>query len=496
MSPFPQPQQEGQASSSSQQQQIIRLQPVGASKSHRALERALNREVRAHAQTLLRLESASSAAAAQAIQIKALAEENSCIAQLERLVLRLTSSLDKAPTVESHEVLKADLRRAEQRARALAWQQEDGAARGLRIAASLRRERDAAFQSVLDEEKQRAAMERKADDAAVLARESVRRAQMLRSGKAALVAEDRAVTAERQVADLRDAAKQLAADADTARAEANEQHAACLLATRQACHASALASDLQREVVSGADDIRALQRDLCESVAKMGDMKRAFAVEKKNAVFATQAACEAGTAAAVLAAKDAMVAAAIADPNDLCAHANDIVSAKMRAFPAGELFKPQAISKDKNGNITHRGRARTFVALVDGTKNADTVGNKQLRNRSSTLTSAINVLASGEAHATVLLADHAKANPRLYKHMGLKLQKKLDVEQTAALCNETSGLLGAAMRRHLKSCGVKVASKADVQGYFRDSWEECETGKITVPDPRRSGRVVTGAWLR
>eukprot|EP00965_Chrysotila_dentata_P095740 3164431-Pleurochrysis_carterae.AAC.1 len=52
------------------------------------------------------------------------------------------------------------------------------------------------------------------------------------------------------------------------------------------------------------------------------------------------------------------------------------------------------------------------------------------------------------------------------------------------------------MRQHLKGCGVQVASKSKVKAYFAESWEECETGKITVSDPKRRGRLLTGAWLR
>eukprot|EP00965_Chrysotila_dentata_P181469 5990053-Pleurochrysis_carterae.AAC.1 len=133
------------------------------------------------------------------------------------------------------------------------------------------------------------------------------------------------------------------------------------------------------------------------------------------------------------------------------------------------------------------------MVMVAGRQPAGSVGDKMLRNRSHNLDKFVHRLASGKdsasgkEHAATLLADHAKANPKLYKAIGVKLQRKLNVEQTAAFCNETSGLLGAAIRRHLTDCGIKLASKGDIHAYFKDSWEECETGKITVPDPKRRG---------
>eukprot|EP00965_Chrysotila_dentata_P260888 6214069-Pleurochrysis_carterae.AAC.3 len=76
------------------------------------------------------------------------------------------------------------------------------------------------------------------------------------------------------------------------------------------------------------------------------------------------------------------------------------------------------------------------------------------------------------------------------------MQRKLSVEETAAICNETSGMLGHAVRRHLKECGIDVASKAAVQSYFQESWESYETGMVTLPNPKRRGKLLTGGWLR
>lgn len=95
-----------------------------------------------------------------------------------------------------------------------------------------------------------------------------------------------------------------------------------------------------------------------------------------------------------------------------------------------------------------------------------------------------------------LLQAHKRAHGAIYKKLGLLVKATLTVEQTASICNEVSGLLGCAIRRHLKSCGINLASKAAVKAHFKKSWHEVETGTITIADPKRPGKLLTAGWLR
>ena len=91
---------------------------------------------------------------------------------------------------------------------------------------------------------------------------------------------------------------------------------------------------------------------------------------------------------------------------------------------------------------------------------------------------------------------HICANKSLYKQLGKTFERELPLEATCTLCNESSGLLGACYRRHLKQWGVKVASKAAVRAHHvKYHHPSCE-GKLTIPDPKRPGAVTVAAWLR
>eukprot|EP00965_Chrysotila_dentata_P251923 6210362-Pleurochrysis_carterae.AAC.1 len=418
---------------------------------------------------------------------------------------RLEEQLTNRPSEAAMETLKADIIKTERKMRALARQNEDASARGARVAAGLRRERDAVLQREAKKQRECESLRKQKEAAVKSASDSVRRAEIIRSGVAAVTAENRATAAETR-ADAEESRACLAeksvvqlksmiqAVREKASTQKTELQAACKLATERADLSQSIANELRHVADASCAEIEALKHNLAQSFSKVDVLQEALLVEEQASV--AKCTADAALTKAVLEVKESMVRAAVLNPHELDEHSSDIVNAKLKSIKGGEVFKPKAISIDKTGKLTHRGRSRTFMALIDGTKNADEIGGKQLRNRTNNLSSAVNVLACGEAHAATLIADHAKANPKLYKLIGSKMERKLNIEQTAAFCNETSGMLGAAMRRHLKGCGVHVASKAQVQAYFKESWESCETGKVTLPDPKRPGRVITGAWLR
>ena len=92
--------------------------------------------------------------------------------------------------------------------------------------------------------------------------------------------------------------------------------------------------------------------------------------------------------------------------------------------------------------------------------------------------------------------DHIRANTDLYKKLGKSFEVVMDVEATCTLCNDSSGLLIAAYRRHLKKLGVKVASKAAVRAHHQQYHHPSVSAKVTQPDPKRPGKTTVAAWLR
>eukprot|EP00965_Chrysotila_dentata_P182110 6013474-Pleurochrysis_carterae.AAC.4 len=412
-----------------------------------AVERALHGEVQQHARTKLALATASSFA--------------------DGLVRkRFEEQISHKPSVAVVETLKADVGRAERKGRALERQKEADGVRGQPFAALLRRQRDASSCQGDEDAQGVRCIEEEGSCAVQLASDAVCRAELIRTGVATVAAEKRAAAAELRadVAENRASAAeilipdlelQLNSARKTAEAKEAELQAARVVATESACDAHNIASELQQLEATSSAKLRVLQRDLSTCFTNVTVLSEALPLEREKSV-AAKADSDAALTQAAAAVKEDMVRAALASPHKLCPYSNDIVNAKMKSRQAGEVFTPaQAISLDKTGNIKQRGKSRSFMALVDGAKNADEVGKKQLRNRSTNLNTAVNMLSSGKSHAVALMADHDKANPKLYKLISTKLERKLSVEQTAAFCNETSGMLGAAMRRHVN--GVRGA---------------------------------------
>ena len=52
------------------------------------------------------------------------------------------------------------------------------------------------------------------------------------------------------------------------------------------------------------------------------------------------------------------------------------------------------------------------------------------------------------------------------------------------------------MRRHMKEVGIEVSSNDAVQKYQLKAQFPSETGKLTMPDPKKKGRFKTGAYWR
>eukprot|EP00965_Chrysotila_dentata_P217551 6190067-Pleurochrysis_carterae.AAC.2 len=497
LAPWPQQQQSRASSSASSYpgppHKTLLLQPVAATRSERALERRLAYEIRMHARTRIQLETAAAAAATFSARNETIQVKEMRINELERLVIKLESKLAKAPSMEAHETLKADLGRAHRNGRAVQRQHEDADARGARVLARLRKERDAAVVQVEEKQKLCNSMQKKLELSAENTAACVRRVGAIRSGAATLVAEKRAAAAEAREAELLKAADLHDAEKKSVECRAAAGQAALDAANADVKEARGLVSELRLRLSSKSAEINALKCDLAKSFQDMGNMKQALEVEKEEAVLTAQAAGAAATKQAVLEVKDNMVINAVSDPHNLCRHSKDIFNAGLKPFAAGSMLRYEPIGI-KDGKIHRRGRYKHFLGITKAGKAE--VGRKHWKNRSKELSSHMGVIAGGAENVSKLITVHQKSNRQLYQQIGVSMEKKLSVEQTAALCNETSGTLGAAMRRHLSSCGINVATKLDVQEYFRSSWHECETGRVTIPHPKRRGHVLTGAWLR
>jgi hypothetical protein len=105
-------------------------------------------------------------------------------------------------------------------------------------------------------------------------------------------------------------------------------------------------------------------------------------------------------------------------------------------------------------------------------------------------------LAGGKESVATLMLHDARANPALYRQVNIRSRSELGVEAAVAMCNEMTGNLGQALRRHLRDNGVKMPSKGVLREEVKKMWHESETGKIVVDDPKKPGKVIVGAWLR
>ena len=168
-----------------------------------------------------------------------------------------------------------------------------------------------------------------------------------------------------------------------------------------------------------------------------------------------------------------------------------------RAVPRHTSLEGGRGSKAKGkGSILEKG-STTQIGSSDAGQEA-----KRLRTKS--------IAAAMEARATPSSATeekaaadvfsqwkhHVKANTTLYKQLGKSFEVNMDVEATCTLANNSSGLLGAAYRRHLKSLGVRVASKAAVRAHHEKYYHPSVSGKVTRPSEKRAGKTEVAAWLR
>eukprot|EP00965_Chrysotila_dentata_P257206 6212807-Pleurochrysis_carterae.AAC.1 len=477
-------------------QHYVVVKVVGKTKEQRAVERSVVRETAKHAKTKWERDFAREGWANSSVECDELRLQASEAGRLRKLVARLQKELAGKIDVDHQRVLEAQVLEADRKLRASLRQQEDAETKSSRILQHFRFARLAAEAERLALEKERARLLEREQAVA----KQLEKAASMRSNASVVDAELRAEKATAEVERLEGSLVSMEAARKAgdlaARSRESELLFACETESSRAAAAQLEAAAVKTQLDCTNAEKALLQRDLLQAFDEMRTAQQNAECNQANAVVAAQRKAELAAAQQVATLQDDMVRATLKNPKELSATAARIFAAVVASLQAGEVRRVQGISLGKDGVITRRGQHRTIMATIHGRKGVTKVGRHQLRKRTKVLHCAVTHLAGGEEHVSTLLADHAKANPTLYKQVGLKLQQKLDVEQTAALCNETSGMLGASIRRHLKACGIDVASKADVHEYFKASWEKYETGMVTIPDPKHRGRMTTGAWLR
>ena len=143
-----------------------------------------------------------------------------------------------------------------------------------------------------------------------------------------------------------------------------------------------------------------------------------------------------------------------------------ITAANMERGERREVVRPTAL----DGGRGSKGKAGFLEKGSNILKGSSEAGRESKRIRSHEVnTSMKRIAARRDAQLQQLELDvhtqwrhHITANTSLYNQLGKSFEVVMDVEATVSMCNESSGLLGACYRRHLKQQGVKVASKAAV----------------------------------
>eukprot|EP00965_Chrysotila_dentata_P232820 6199215-Pleurochrysis_carterae.AAC.2 len=493
LSPWPKTQYTS-GTSSSTAPPVLLVKAAGKTRAERNSERAYARKAASRAVTKLQRDEAR----------LRLAHERAAREEVELQAVEAVT----AGQASQQQVLLSDLSLAQRQLRTSERQLEDVGSKTAKIIAEFKRQRDAAIKA-RDEQSKRCEGYVTSERAAAKMLEKV---HGLRSSAAVVDAERRAAAATVEAERLERAVVSLQSERDSERSTAKSRQSQLREAflSQRARADSALESVdvLETRGKIAATDMAQLQCDLTAAFAKNEtDREQSRAAQ---ALAVTQAKCEAevavakakreaevaAAAAEVSQVKEQMVHAVLDDPKNLSPNSGRILSAAIAAIPPGETRTLRNAHRNADGKRSHRGGLHSVMGIHHPYKKASKVSKKTLRRRGKVFTSSAVQLAGGEDEVPTFVLEHAKSHPKIYNEIGLKLTRKLSIEETAALCNETSGSLGAAVRRHLQRCGIDVATKAQVNEYFKESWERFETGMITTPDPKHRSKLLTGAWLQ
>ena len=154
----------------------------------------------------------------------------------------------------------------------------------------------------------------------------------------------------------------------------------------------------------------------------------------------------------------------------------------------------------KQANAHRRGPGYAVMRVTKAKKGFGDLGHSQKDVRSKELSSMMVSAAGSEEHVVPLMVHHRKANPELYKQIGLKERNVLTVDALVSMCVRVTGALGKQLHRALKANGVDVGSYSAVQRSLKCSENSHETYKISRPNtnPKTKAKfpLVHGAILR
>ena len=103
--------------------------------------------------------------------------------------------------------------------------------------------------------------------------------------------------------------------------------------------------------------------------------------------------------------------------------ANDSHSPNKRAIAASVISCAQVGSEIRlpQPNARRRGPGMSVFRMSHATKGHAELQERQARSRRDLVTPMLNAVAGGKDHTVALLADHAKANPKLYAKVGIEM---------------------------------------------------------------------------
>ena len=137
----------------------------------------------------------------------------------------------------------------------------------------------------------------------------------------------------------------------------------------------------------------------------------------------------------------------------------------------------------KQPNASRKGPGLDAVRAIKARKGFEDLAHAQRSARAKTLNDFMVTTAKGEEHVVALMTHHKKANPALYKQIGLKERTSLTTDQLVSIAVHMTGALGKAVHRALKEAGIDVVSNAAVQRALACSDHSHEICKITRPNP-------------
>jgi hypothetical protein len=232
-------------------------------------------------------------------------------------------------------------------------------------------------------------------------------------------------------------------------------------------------------------DTKMLEQASAEKAALKKAKALELEVKKTRESAAAQVAAAAAAAAAsvdaAMKASEAAVAAALiqgeknyiskwhaaAETKSETADMLSCVAASASARESGETQKLPRVAHSQGGRGS-KGKGKTVCWNLPASQKGSHAASKRTnRKRARMMESVLEDLAgTGSENAASLLRAHKRRSPRTWSLMGA-VGRQLTVAETAEMCNEVTGQLGHALRRHLKKCGVEVASRDKVRHVSR-----------------------------